>query len=170
MQSPNTLLDRSVLVDEILHQAQRLTIPRAVDGDLKPPAHRAEDVLKLTVSNRAPLKELLKIEFPVRELLVIEGGLARAGGEKKGGCKDQNTHVYPTHPAQLWTCFAMLDDADDIHPLFHGAPKTTEFKKLRKRIIRDTREAIEQYGMIEKGGKWLVCLSGGKDSYTSSLP
>ena len=65
----------------------------------------------------------------------------------------------------------MLDDAqddshDDIHPLFAGAPKTTEFRKLRKRIIRDTREAIERYGMVERGARWLVCLSGGKDSYT----
>ena len=60
----------------------------------------------------------------------------------------------------------MLDDSDDIHPLFAGAPSTTEFKKLRKRIVRHTREAIEQYGMIEPGAKWLVCLSGGKDSYT----
>jgi tRNA 2-thiocytidine biosynthesis protein TtcA len=55
---------------------------------------------------------------------------------------------------------------DDIHALFHGAPSTTEFKKLRKRIIRDTRQAIEDFGMVERGAKWLVCLSGGKDSYT----
>lgn len=60
----------------------------------------------------------------------------------------------------------MLDDLDDIHPLFHGAPSTTEFKKLRKRIVRQTREAVEQYGMVERGAKWLVCMSGGKDSYT----
>ena len=60
----------------------------------------------------------------------------------------------------------MLDQPDEIHPLFHGAPKTTEFRKLRKRIMRQTREAIEQFGMLEPGGKWLVCLSGGKDSYT----
>ncbi|WP_227287586.1 tRNA 2-thiocytidine(32) synthetase TtcA [Boseongicola sp. H5] len=60
----------------------------------------------------------------------------------------------------------MLDDTDDIHSLFNGAPKTAEFKKLRKRIIRETREAIERYGMIERGARWLVCLSGGKDSYT----
>ena len=60
----------------------------------------------------------------------------------------------------------MLDKAEDIHPLFNGAPKSTEFKKQRKRIVSQTREAIEQYGMIEPGGKWLVCLSGGKDSYT----
>ena len=68
----------------------------------------------------------------------------------------------------------MFDDTDDIHPLFAGAPSTTEFKKLRKRIVRQTREAIEHYGMVQpsdhdKAGKparWLVCLSGGKDSYT----
>ncbi len=60
----------------------------------------------------------------------------------------------------------MSTQPDDIHPLFHGAPSTTEFKKLRKRIVRQTREAVEQYGMIERGTRWLVCLSGGKDSYT----
>ena len=60
----------------------------------------------------------------------------------------------------------MLDEQDDIHPLFHGAPSTTEFKKLRKRLVREVREAIDAYGMIERGARWLVCLSGGKDSYT----
>ncbi|MEM9344035.1 MAG: tRNA 2-thiocytidine(32) synthetase TtcA [Pseudomonadota bacterium] len=60
----------------------------------------------------------------------------------------------------------MLDEADEIHPLFHGAPKTTEFRKLRKRIVRLTREAVEQYGMAQRGDRWLVCMSGGKDSYT----
>jgi len=57
-------------------------------------------------------------------------------------------------------------DQDDIHPLFYGAPDTTEFRKLRKRIVRLTREAIETYGMARGGERWLVCLSGGKDSYT----
>ena len=58
------------------------------------------------------------------------------------------------------------DDPEDIHPLFHGAPKSTEFRKLRKRLVQNVREAIETYGMIEPGARWLVCLSGGKDSYT----
>ena len=58
------------------------------------------------------------------------------------------------------------DPGDDIHPLFHGAPSSTEFKKLRKRILRQVREAIETYGMVSHDAKWLVCLSGGKDSYT----
>ncbi len=58
------------------------------------------------------------------------------------------------------------DTPTDIHPLFHHAPKTTAFKKLRKRIVRQTREAVEAYGMVERGAKWLVCMSGGKDSYT----
>jgi len=54
----------------------------------------------------------------------------------------------------------------DIHPIFAGAPDRLEFRKLRKRIIRDTRAAIETYGMVVPGQRWLVCLSGGKDSYT----
>jgi tRNA 2-thiocytidine biosynthesis protein TtcA len=62
----------------------------------------------------------------------------------------------------------MLDEdgSDDIHPLFHGAPKSTEFRKLRKRLVQHAREAIETYGMARPGDRWLVCLSGGKDSYT----
>ena len=60
----------------------------------------------------------------------------------------------------------MLDDADDIHPLFHGAPKDLDFRKLRKRLVQQTREAIETYGMAKPGDRWLICLSGGKDSYT----
>ncbi|MFK7763026.1 MAG: tRNA 2-thiocytidine(32) synthetase TtcA [Roseobacter sp.] len=61
----------------------------------------------------------------------------------------------------------MSDPVQDIHPLFRGAPQTTEFRKLRKRVIRLVREAVEQYGMVEgRDARWLVCLSGGKDSYT----
>ena len=60
----------------------------------------------------------------------------------------------------------MLDEKSEIHPLFENAPNTTEFRKLRKRIVRQVREAVEAYGMIERDAKWLVCLSGGKDSYT----
>ena len=58
------------------------------------------------------------------------------------------------------------DSADDIHPLFFGAPKSTEFRKLRKRLVQNVREAIETYGMVTPGDRWLICLSGGKDSYT----
>lgn len=59
------------------------------------------------------------------------------------------------------------DDApDDIHPLFAGAPRSTEFRKLRKRLVQDVREALDRFGMVTPGARWLVCLSGGKDSYT----
>lgn len=57
-------------------------------------------------------------------------------------------------------------DQDEIHPIFVGAPQTTEFRKLRKRLVRQTREALEAYAMVNPGDRWLVCLSGGKDSYT----
>lgn len=62
----------------------------------------------------------------------------------------------------------MLDQSDDqmLERLFAAAPDSLEFRKLRKRIIRTTREALETYGMVREGARWLVCLSGGKDSYT----
>ena len=60
----------------------------------------------------------------------------------------------------------MLDDLNDIHPLFYSAPSSTEFKKLRRRIIRNVSQAITDYGMVERNARWLVCVSGGKDSYT----
>ena len=55
--------------------------------------------------------------------------------------------------------------AETAHPLFAGAPKTVGFNKLRKRLVRNTREAMERFGMVKPGARWLVALSGGKDSF-----
>ncbi|MEL6265054.1 MAG: tRNA 2-thiocytidine(32) synthetase TtcA [Pseudomonadota bacterium] len=64
----------------------------------------------------------------------------------------------------------MLDVTDDILARLHaGAPDTLAFRKLRKRLLREVREAMEAYSMLPAEGapaRWLVCLSGGKDSYT----
>ncbi len=59
----------------------------------------------------------------------------------------------------------------DCHPLFREVPSSVEFKKLRKRLLRETRQAVSDYKMVPDGAtpektKWLICLSGGKDSYT----
>jgi tRNA 2-thiocytidine biosynthesis protein TtcA len=51
------------------------------------------------------------------------------------------------------------------HPIFADAPASVEFNKLRKRLVRQTRSAIEEFAMARPGDRWLVALSGGKDSY-----
>ncbi|CDX39548.1 putative C32 tRNA thiolase [Mesorhizobium sp. ORS 3359] len=60
-----------------------------------------------------------------------------------------------------------IDDETDggFHPLFRDVPSSVEFNKLRKRLLRLTRQAIEDFAMVRPGERWLVALSGGKDSY-----
>ena len=60
----------------------------------------------------------------------------------------------------------MIDTKEEIHPIFYNCPNSLEFRKLRKRIVSKTKDIIYDFEMIEKGAKWLVCLSGGKDSFT----
>ena len=55
--------------------------------------------------------------------------------------------------------------ADGCHPMFLNAPKTVEFNKLRKRLLRHMRQAIGDFSMVKPNEKWLVALSGGKDFY-----
>ncbi len=64
-------------------------------------------------------------------------------------------------------------DFEFYHPIFANAPKSVSFKKTRKRIVRQAKEVIDTFKLIpdnvrqrETPLKWLVCLSGGKDSYT----
>lgn len=60
-----------------------------------------------------------------------------------------------------------VEDAggDGCHPLFRDVPTTVEFNKLRKRLLRLTRQAIDDFAMVKPGERWMICLSGGKDSY-----
>jgi tRNA 2-thiocytidine biosynthesis protein TtcA len=49
--------------------------------------------------------------------------------------------------------------------LYRLAPQSANFNKLRKRLLRNVRQAIDDYQMFKGQKRWLVALSGGKDSY-----
>lgn len=52
-----------------------------------------------------------------------------------------------------------------VHPVFAVAPRSVGFNKLRKRLIRQVRQAFSDFDMLNGQKRWLVGLSGGKDSY-----
>ncbi|MDH4414814.1 MAG: tRNA 2-thiocytidine(32) synthetase TtcA [Rhizobium sp.] len=56
-------------------------------------------------------------------------------------------------------------DLSGVHPVFAKAPRSVSFNKLRKRLIRQVRQAISDFDMLKGQQRWLVGLSGGKDSY-----
>ncbi|WP_242223250.1 tRNA 2-thiocytidine(32) synthetase TtcA [Shinella zoogloeoides] len=65
---------------------------------------------------------------------------------------------------------AFTETDDDItddgrHPLFADAPSSVSFNKLRKRLLRQVRQAMDDFAMLKGQKRWLIGLSGGKDSY-----
>lgn len=64
-----------------------------------------------------------------------------------------------------------VDYAAIARELFSRAPGTTNFNRLRKRLRRQAGDTIARFGMVGAAApgqplpRWLVCLSGGKDSY-----
>lgn len=79
-------------------------------------------------------------------------------------------------PADLTAIADELRSGDDLPDggpsMLAGAPASVSFNKLRKRLVRNVRQAIDDFAMLTPSGtetsrprRWLVALSGGKDSY-----
>ena len=59
------------------------------------------------------------------------------------------------------------DEGEGSSPsLFADAPRSVGFNKLRKRLLRQVRQALDDFQMLKGQKRWLVGLSGGKDSYS----
>jgi tRNA 2-thiocytidine biosynthesis protein TtcA len=56
-------------------------------------------------------------------------------------------------------------DGGIAHALFADAPSSVSFNKLRKRLLRQMRQAFDDFGMLKGQKRWLIGVSGGKDSY-----
>jgi len=56
-------------------------------------------------------------------------------------------------------------DGAVAHALFAQAPDSVSFNKLRKRLLRNVRQAFDDFAMLKGQKRWLIGLSGGKDSY-----
>ncbi|MQB42896.1 tRNA 2-thiocytidine(32) synthetase TtcA [Rhizobium sp. ICMP 5592] len=57
------------------------------------------------------------------------------------------------------------EGSNALHPLFADAPRSVSFNKLRKRLLRQVRQALDDFQMLKGQKRWLIGVSGGKDSY-----
>ncbi|MEM7767261.1 MAG: tRNA 2-thiocytidine(32) synthetase TtcA [Pseudomonadota bacterium] len=72
---------------------------------------------------------------------------------------------YPADPS-----FPLDRATQAARRLFSRAPGTTAFQRLRRRLARNAETVIRTWAMdtrapVGRRPRWLVCLSGGKDSY-----
>lgn len=61
---------------------------------------------------------------------------------------------------------ADLDNAYDEMCDLNDGIKSVRFKKLQKKLRKEVSWAIRDFNMIENGDVVMVCISGGKDSFT----
>ena len=88
-QRPDALLGRSILIGEILDQAQPFTIPVALDPHHELSAHFAQNILKLTMGGQLAVKEFFQLKRAAGQGRVVERGASGAGRQQRQGANGQ---------------------------------------------------------------------------------